>query len=136
MSDSSLICIYSWNNFLLGLETVNLNNVLVTAIYMLSDAFPLQPSEVKSGTMMGVFIPCLQNILGIIYYIRFTWYNSHSLMLILAFATLVFKSIYLSLSIEHLLCFLSMILHENLREKLMEFLSSNFEIIKIHLIDS
>ncbi|CAL9120932.1 unnamed protein product [Musa textilis] len=27
----------------------------------------------KLGTMMGVFIPCLQNILGIIYYIRFTW---------------------------------------------------------------
>jgi len=23
---------------------------------------------------MGVFIPCLQNILGIIYYIRFSWY--------------------------------------------------------------
>ncbi|XP_044478192.1 cation-chloride cotransporter 1-like isoform X4 [Mangifera indica] len=32
-----------------------------------------QPCEVKLGTMMGVFIPCLQNILGIIYYIRFTW---------------------------------------------------------------
>ncbi|XP_031265695.1 cation-chloride cotransporter 1 isoform X2 [Pistacia vera] len=32
-----------------------------------------QPSEVKLGTMMGVFIPCLQSILGIIYYIRFTW---------------------------------------------------------------
>ncbi|XP_059668408.1 cation-chloride cotransporter 1 [Cornus florida] len=28
---------------------------------------------VKLGTMMGVFVPCLQNILGIIYYIRFTW---------------------------------------------------------------
>lgn len=28
---------------------------------------------IKSGTMMGVFVPCLQNILGIIYYIRFTW---------------------------------------------------------------
>ncbi|XP_071736400.1 cation-chloride cotransporter 1-like isoform X1 [Rutidosis leptorrhynchoides] len=28
---------------------------------------------VKLGTMMGVFIPCLQNILGIIYYIRFSW---------------------------------------------------------------
>ncbi|THU50618.1 hypothetical protein C4D60_Mb06t22170 [Musa balbisiana] len=27
----------------------------------------------KLGTMMGVFIPCLQNILGIIYYIRFSW---------------------------------------------------------------
>lgn len=34
----------------------------------------MQPnSAVKSGTMMGVFIPCLQNILGIIYYIRFSW---------------------------------------------------------------
>lgn len=30
-------------------------------------------NEVKFGTMMGVFIPCLQNILGIIYYIRFSW---------------------------------------------------------------
>ncbi|KAM0009072.1 putative amino acid permease/ SLC12A domain, SLC12A transporter family [Helianthus debilis subsp. tardiflorus] len=29
--------------------------------------------SVKLGTMMGVFIPCLQNILGIIYYIRFSW---------------------------------------------------------------
>ncbi|CAO2045364.1 unnamed protein product [Urochloa humidicola] len=29
--------------------------------------------EPKLGTLMGVFIPCLQNILGIIYYIRFTW---------------------------------------------------------------
>uniref|UniRef100_A0A0D6R1J8 Cation-chloride cotransporter 1 n=1 Tax=Araucaria cunninghamii TaxID=56994 RepID=A0A0D6R1J8_ARACU len=29
--------------------------------------------DVKMGTLMGVFMPCLQNILGIIYYIRFTW---------------------------------------------------------------
>ncbi|EPS64846.1 hypothetical protein M569_09934, partial [Genlisea aurea] len=28
---------------------------------------------VKSGTLMGVFVPCLQSILGIIYYIRFSW---------------------------------------------------------------
>ncbi|XP_073098703.1 cation-chloride cotransporter 1 isoform X2 [Elaeis guineensis] len=27
----------------------------------------------KLGTMMGVFVPCFQNILGIIYYIRFSW---------------------------------------------------------------
>lgn len=27
----------------------------------------------KMGTLMGVFIPCLQNILGIIFYIRFSW---------------------------------------------------------------
>ncbi|KAL8045599.1 hypothetical protein ABFS82_08G126900 [Erythranthe guttata] len=32
-----------------------------------------QASSVKLGTMMGVFVPCLQNILGIIYYIRFSW---------------------------------------------------------------
>ncbi|KAK1552204.1 hypothetical protein Q3G72_012305 [Acer saccharum] len=32
-----------------------------------------KPTDVKLGTMMGVFIPCLQNILGIIYYIRFSW---------------------------------------------------------------
>ncbi|KAM7500503.1 hypothetical protein LguiA_024917 [Lonicera macranthoides] len=30
-------------------------------------------AAVKSGTMMGVFVPCLQNIMGIIYYIRFSW---------------------------------------------------------------
>ncbi|KAL8129830.1 hypothetical protein V2J09_018985 [Rumex salicifolius] len=29
--------------------------------------------DVKLGTIAGVFLPCLQNILGIIYYIRFTW---------------------------------------------------------------
>ncbi|GMH03903.1 hypothetical protein Nepgr_005742 [Nepenthes gracilis] len=29
--------------------------------------------DVKLGTTMGVFLPCLQNILGIIYYIRFSW---------------------------------------------------------------
>ncbi|KAL8507353.1 hypothetical protein ACS0TY_018048 [Phlomoides rotata] len=33
----------------------------------------LKANNVKLGTMMGVFVPCLQNILGIIYYIRFTW---------------------------------------------------------------
>ncbi|XP_010265903.1 PREDICTED: cation-chloride cotransporter 1-like [Nelumbo nucifera] len=32
-----------------------------------------KPAGVKLGTMMGVFVPCLQNILGIIYYIRFSW---------------------------------------------------------------
>ncbi|XP_022762680.1 cation-chloride cotransporter 1-like isoform X3 [Durio zibethinus] len=32
-----------------------------------------KPSDAKMGTMMGVFIPCLQSILGIIYYIRFSW---------------------------------------------------------------
>jgi hypothetical protein len=32
-----------------------------------------QETGPKFGTMMGVFVPCLQNILGIIYYIRFTW---------------------------------------------------------------
>ncbi|KAI3877977.1 hypothetical protein MKX03_027155 [Papaver bracteatum] len=30
-------------------------------------------NDLKMGTMMGVFVPCLQNILGIIYYIRFSW---------------------------------------------------------------
>ncbi|GAB4861980.1 Protein ccc1 [Ancistrocladus abbreviatus] len=30
-------------------------------------------ADVKLGTVMGVFLPCLQNILGIIYYIRFSW---------------------------------------------------------------
>lgn len=35
--------------------------------------FGLQETGPKLGTLMGVFVPCLQNILGIIYYIRFTW---------------------------------------------------------------
>ncbi|KAF3773582.1 Cation-chloride cotransporter 1 [Nymphaea thermarum] len=30
-------------------------------------------TNVRLGTLMGVFVPCLQNILGIIYYIRFSW---------------------------------------------------------------
>ncbi|XP_054803506.1 cation-chloride cotransporter 1 isoform X1 [Prosopis cineraria] len=32
-----------------------------------------RPAGPQLGTMMGVFIPCLQSILGIIYYIRFSW---------------------------------------------------------------
>nr|XP_007138528.1 hypothetical protein PHAVU_009G216800g [Phaseolus vulgaris]ESW10522.1 hypothetical protein PHAVU_009G216800g [Phaseolus vulgaris] len=32
-----------------------------------------KPSAPKLGTLMGVFIPCIQSILGIIYYIRFSW---------------------------------------------------------------
>ncbi|CAH9111816.1 unnamed protein product [Cuscuta europaea] len=32
-----------------------------------------QPTDAKLGTLMGVLVPCLQNILGIIYYIRFSW---------------------------------------------------------------
>lgn len=28
----------------------------------------------KLGTLMGVFIPCVQNIMGIIFYIRLSWY--------------------------------------------------------------
>ncbi|KAG6691888.1 hypothetical protein I3842_10G085300 [Carya illinoinensis] len=30
-------------------------------------------ADLKLGTLMGVFVPCLQSILGIIYYIRFSW---------------------------------------------------------------
>ncbi|KAJ8758590.1 hypothetical protein K2173_000311 [Erythroxylum novogranatense] len=30
-------------------------------------------NDIKLGTMMGVFVPCIQSILGIIYYIRFSW---------------------------------------------------------------
>ncbi|KAK9115011.1 hypothetical protein Syun_021808 [Stephania yunnanensis] len=46
----------------------NLSNVLMEGIL-----FTVQPTDVKLGTVMGVFVPCLQNILGIIYYIRFSW---------------------------------------------------------------
>ncbi|MCO5570007.1 hypothetical protein L7F22_023722 [Adiantum nelumboides] len=43
--------------------------------------------DTKLGTLMGVFVPCLQNILGIIFYIRFSWIVGiagvwHSLILI------------------------------------------------------
>lgn len=27
----------------------------------------------KLGTVLGVFVPCLQSVLGIILFIRFTW---------------------------------------------------------------
>uniref|UniRef100_A0A2P2IQ39 Uncharacterized protein MANES_06G060500 n=1 Tax=Rhizophora mucronata TaxID=61149 RepID=A0A2P2IQ39_RHIMU len=33
----------------------------------------LRANNVKLGTMMGVFLPCFQSILGIIFYIRFSW---------------------------------------------------------------
>ncbi|XP_021904773.1 cation-chloride cotransporter 1 [Carica papaya] len=54
-----------------------------------------RPSDVKLGTMMGVFVPCLQNILGIIYYIRFTWIVGmggigQSLLLVLLCGTCTF----------------------------------------------
>nr|POE95307.1 isoform 2 of protein nedd1 [Quercus suber] len=35
-----------------------------------------KPADLKFGTLMGVSVPCLQNILGIIYYIRFSCLNS------------------------------------------------------------
>ncbi len=37
-------------------------------------SYGLQSQIGKLGTLMGVFVPCLQNILGIIFYIRFTWW--------------------------------------------------------------
>jgi len=56
---------------------------LGTALHYISDAFfffflvfdvhYMQSADLKLGTLMGVFVPCLQNILGIIYYIRFSW---------------------------------------------------------------
>jgi len=33
----------------------------------------LKKNDVKLGTLLGVFVPCLQNILGIIFYIQFSW---------------------------------------------------------------
>ncbi|KAL7606912.1 hypothetical protein Lser_V15G14552 [Lactuca serriola] len=41
--------------------------------HSVADQIPKVSNGHKLGTMMGVFIPCLQNILGIIYYIRFSW---------------------------------------------------------------
>lgn len=50
-----------------------LNCVPFLKYFQILCAFIMQVNDVKLGTMMGVFVPCLQNILGIIYYIRFTW---------------------------------------------------------------
>ncbi|CAI5960451.1 unnamed protein product [Closterium sp. NIES-65] len=33
-----------------------------------------EPSQGKLGTLTGVYIPCVQNILGIIFYIRLSWW--------------------------------------------------------------
>lgn len=46
-----------------------------------------RPRDAKLGTLMGVFVPCLQNILGIIFYIRFSWIVgiagvSHTILLV------------------------------------------------------
>jgi len=35
------------------------------------DAKPVQNAQL--GTIMGVFFPCIQNILGVILFIRLTW---------------------------------------------------------------
>ncbi|KAF9619346.1 hypothetical protein IFM89_006533 [Coptis chinensis] len=32
-----------------------------------------KPIGIKLGTLMGLFVPCLQNIMGIIHFIRFSW---------------------------------------------------------------
>ena len=33
----------------------------------------LRKAKVKLGMMQGVYLPTVQNILGVIFYIRFTW---------------------------------------------------------------
>lgn len=47
---------------------------LIFTLLQADDPFVLWQAQIgKMGTLMGVFVPCLQNILGIIFYIRFTW---------------------------------------------------------------
>ncbi|KAL4587077.1 hypothetical protein LXL04_011727 [Taraxacum kok-saghyz] len=62
----------------LGLKSMTGEQVQVTSSpKQVDDAkhpkLPKTGNKNKLGTLMGVFIPCLQNILGIIYYIRFSW---------------------------------------------------------------
>lgn len=53
------------------------NQIDMNVINFLSNSnekvIKIQVNSVKFGTVMGVFVPCLQSILGIIYYIRFSW---------------------------------------------------------------
>lgn len=37
------------------------------------DVLPYHMSQVKMGTIMGVYLPTLQNILGVILFLRLTW---------------------------------------------------------------
>ncbi|XP_047311782.1 cation-chloride cotransporter 1-like [Impatiens glandulifera] len=62
---------------ILGLKSMTGEQIPTTSPRVGGDAsatlgHPKTPG-LKLGTMMGVFVPCLQNILGIIYYIRFSW---------------------------------------------------------------
>lgn len=38
-----------------------------------SKAAPPQPGGARMGTLVGVFLPCIQNIFGVILFIRLTW---------------------------------------------------------------
>ncbi|KAL3631580.1 Protein ccc1 [Castilleja foliolosa] len=61
---------------ILGLKSMAGDQVQAPSSPRDGDDVPIERPQAKSlklGTMMGVFVPCLQNILGIIYYIRFTW---------------------------------------------------------------
>lgn len=41
---------------------------------MLINVCPLLPTQAPSmGTLMGVYLPCLQNIFGVILFLRLTW---------------------------------------------------------------
>ncbi|KAL3632325.1 Protein ccc1 [Castilleja foliolosa] len=61
---------------ILGLKSMAGDQVQAPSSPRDGDDVPIERPQVNSlklGTMMGVFVPCLQNILGIIYYIRFSW---------------------------------------------------------------
>lgn len=38
-----------------------------------SKAEPAKPGGAQMGTLIGVFLPCIQNIFGVILFIRLTW---------------------------------------------------------------
>ncbi|CAN1249276.1 Cation-chloride cotransporter 1 [Linum perenne] len=63
---------------ILGLKSMTGEHVASTSSPRDGDDNPVpferpRVDALKMGTMMGVFIPCLQSIMGIIYYIRFSW---------------------------------------------------------------
>lgn len=50
---------------------INLFSTLLSFLSISSPPLPLQSPQM--GTFMGVYLPCLQNILGVILFLRLTW---------------------------------------------------------------
>ncbi|XP_039039942.1 cation-chloride cotransporter 1-like [Hibiscus syriacus] len=58
---------------ILGLQRMTQEQVLSPSSTRVASISKGGPNPEKMGTLIGVFVPCLQSILGIIYYIRFSW---------------------------------------------------------------